>query len=573
MAIAVLTHHQTAGLYGTLGTLLAVLAERSGTTGQRVARIAAAGACGTVSMLAGPATGGSGIGPLLVVIAFAVGSAVLSSLNPLLSFAGMQLLVQMSIAGGLPQRAPAPVVVAWYLGGIGWVILGVLAEGAVQRTGRLYRATLAGIAGDLARQVAAGQPADYPLEARLAELHATVTAAVGLTATRRRELADVRTRTDEVAGLLPWLAAAAGLPEAARERPAERLRRLADDIAGGQRRVAPPASFAALASGGAGLADRVVAAIDAIGTAGGDAAWSRRDWLSGLVSGGYLRARLMSYLARLVPCLAVAEVVRQLLPLPRGYWIGLTVALTLKPDFQSVMARTLQRAGGTVVGAVGAGLVLLSHSVVVNLVVMGVLAAPIPWAVRRNYAYFTVLITPIVLIILGFLGPVGPAGIADRIAQTLLGCTIVICFGWLTWRGTWLPPSRAQLGAVLDDLADYLAGPPGCAQSRYALARSVGELRAVAGHGALEPRPVRERRERWAPVVDDIAGVVTAGDAALVANDKAGLRAAADRLADTARTLRYGQASTGAGQADSGDEPPELAAAVTRLLQKVAEAW
>jgi uncharacterized membrane protein YccC len=281
----------------------------------------------------------------------------------------------------------------------------------------------------------------------------------------------------------------------------------------------------------------------------------------------------MSFLARLVPCLAIAEVVRQLLPLPRGYWILLTVALTLKPDFQPVLARTLQRAGGTVVGAIGAGLMLLSHSMVVNLIVIGLLAAPIPWAVRRNYAYFTVLITPIVLLILGFLGPVGPAGIADRIAQTLLGCAIVVCFGWLTWRGTWLPPRRSQLAAVLTDLADYLADPSGGARSRYALVRSVGELRAVAAHGALEPRLIRERRERWAPVVNDLASAITAGEVAMTEDDRAGLLAAADRLVATARGLRRGHASPGARQATCGHAARELDLAVTHLLRRVADVW
>jgi uncharacterized membrane protein YccC len=216
--------------------------------------------------------------------------------------------------------------------------------------------------------------------------------------------------------------------------------------------------------------------------------------------------------------------------------------------------------------------VLLSHSVPVSLGAMALLAAPIPWAVRRNYAYFTVLITPIVLLILGFLSPVGPATVADRVAQTVLGCAVVICFGWLTWRGTWLPPSRPQIAAVLTDLASYLGGGPpgspgGTARSRYALTRSAGEIRAVAAHGALEPPLIRQRRTRWSGIVDDIDAVVTASGPALADGDQAALRAAACQLDAAVRNLRPHRAARGVPV--PRQPARDLGAAVARLRRRV----
>ena len=61
---------------------------------------------------------------------------------------------------------------------------------------------------------------------------------------------------------------------------------------------------------------------------------------------------------RLMACMGVAGVVSEVLPLQRSYWVPLTVAIILKPDYGSVFARALQRGIGTVVGAV-AGAVLL----------------------------------------------------------------------------------------------------------------------------------------------------------------------------------------------------------------------
>ena len=59
------------------------------------------------------------------------------ALQPPFAVGALALLVFIWWAGKGTGYAP----VTWYAGGIGWVLLGVLAEGAVQRTGRLYRAT------------------------------------------------------------------------------------------------------------------------------------------------------------------------------------------------------------------------------------------------------------------------------------------------------------------------------------------------------------------------------------------------------------------------------------------------
>ena len=55
---------------------------------------------------------------------------------------------------------------------------------------------------------------------------------------------------------------------------------------------------------------------------------------------------------RLMACVGVAGFVSEVLPLQRSYWVPLTVAIVLKPDYGSVFARALQRGIGTVVGAV-----------------------------------------------------------------------------------------------------------------------------------------------------------------------------------------------------------------------------
>ena len=48
--------------------------------------------------------------------------------------------------------------------------------------------------------------------------------------------------------------------------------------------------------------------------------------------------------------MTIAEIARQYLPIERPYWVLLTVAIVLKPDFGSVFTRAIQRGAGTLLG-------------------------------------------------------------------------------------------------------------------------------------------------------------------------------------------------------------------------------
>ena len=86
-----------------------------------------------------------------------------------------------------------------------------------------------------------------------------------------------------------------------------------------------------------------------------------------------------TFVVRLMACMGVAGLVSEVLPLQRSYWVPLTVAIVLKPDYGSVFARAVQRGIGTIVGAVaGAVLLALFHGAWL-LIPFGVLAALLPY--------------------------------------------------------------------------------------------------------------------------------------------------------------------------------------------------
>lgn len=134
-------------------------------------------------------------------------------------------------------------------------------------------------------------------------------------------------------------------------------------------------------------------------------------------------------------CMFVAMLAEFHLPGSRSYWIPLSVAVILKPDFGSVFTRAIQRSAGTLAGVVLA--ILIFHFVPKGfwlLVVIGCLSAAIPWASLKNYAWQCMFLTPLILILMDLIiaGPTVDYG-AQRLVDTLLGAAIVLVFGYLIW--------------------------------------------------------------------------------------------------------------------------------------------
>ena len=86
-------------------------------------------------------------------------------------------------------------------------------------------------------------------------------------------------------------------------------------------------------------------------------------------------------------CIGVAAVMSEILPLERSYWVALTVAIVMKPDFGSVFARAIQRGAGTVAGAVIGTVILVSVPYgALLLIPVAVFAALLPYGRSRNTA-------------------------------------------------------------------------------------------------------------------------------------------------------------------------------------------
>jgi uncharacterized membrane protein YccC len=214
-----------------------------------------------------------------------------------------------------------------------------------------------------------------------------------------------------------------------------------------------------------------------------------------------------AFVVRLVLCMIVAEVARQQLPLERPYWVLLTVAIVLKPDFGSVFTRAVQRGAGTLLGVLLGSLLL---TVVPRngwlLVAMAVTAAALPWARAANFGLFSVFQTPLIILLLDLAVPGGAGLVGARLIDTLVGCAIVLVVGYLLWPQTWRAPLDDALRAsaqALDRFVDaaFNGSPEELRRARRTSYRALTELQTQLQRRLAEPPPISTRAAAWYPVI------------------------------------------------------------------------
>jgi hypothetical protein len=140
------------------------------------------------------------------------------------------------------------------------------------------------------------------------------------------------------------------------------------------------------------------------------------------------------YAVRLVTSLTVAEIVAQFRPGEHSYWIALTVSLVVLRDEAASPMRALERGLGTTIGVlVGGGLIgVLPTWGIVALI--GVIGAVRPYLKLANYTAYAAVMTPLITMLNELGNDISWAVLRERVIDTLLGCVIGLCVGYLPWR-------------------------------------------------------------------------------------------------------------------------------------------
>lgn len=253
------------------------------------------------------------------------------------------------------------------------------------------------------------------------------------------------------------------------------------------------------------------------------------------------------YGLRLALCIGLAQSLVSLVPVPRSYWVALTVTFVLKPDFGSVFSRAVLRALGTAVGLVTAAAVL---SEVPrgwwDVPVMVVLAALIPAFSAKGYAFQTAAITPVILLLSDLLNHQGFHLVLPRLWDSLIGCGISLVAGYLLWPESWHTRIGDRLADAVADAAAYVEYAFASAagddaervRRRRRIYRDLSVVRSEFQRALTEPPPTGARASAWWPLVVAVERIVDATTAARVRVNHGAPPPTAVEVADASRELR-----------------------------------
>ncbi len=556
----------SAGVFGTMGALVATMAPQPAPLRDRLRRIAAGTALGGVGLLVGQLAMGGGWVAVVVIAAVSAAAALVSQVNAALSLGALQLLIYTALSSGLVTELPIGVEVAFFLAGAAWATLGTLVQAATEVLDP-DRTAVAAVFGRIADLLEAAvtdgsDEARRALTAALNDGYDRVIRSRSITSGRVRELSELAGVLNAAAPLVEGAVAAARAGEPADPADVAAVRALAAALQDGSelRADRPPAleqgpAAARAVRHGVRLVWNVVGdPEERAGAAAVRPPVDLRTLARDLADRTLASPDGRAFAVRLASCMGIAEIARQWLPTERPYWVLLTVAIVLKPDFGSVFGRAVQRAVGTLVGVViGSVLLTLLPRSAWLLLAMAVLAAVLPWAQAANFGLFSVFQTPVILLMLDLALPPEPGLVVERLTDTLIGCGIVLVVGYLLWPQTWRAPLDQALrdtAAALDAFVEaaFTGSPADRRRARRRNYRALTELQTQLQRRLAEPPPISSRAAAWWPVIVQLERTSDAVTEAVIATREgepapdlaqvAVLRRAIRRLEDDVRSSR-----------------------------------
>lgn len=164
-----------------------------------------------------------------------------------------------------------------------------------------------------------------------------------------------------------------------------------------------------------------------------------------------LRSSSFRHAVRLAACLAAGELVSAVLGWHRSYWLPMTIALVLRPDFGSTFTRSVLRLAGTLAGliAITALVHFASPGIGLEIACIIVCIFLLRYLGPANYGLLTAKVSAAVVLVIAVTGVAPNQVIVARAINTAAGgmLALVAYILWPTWE-------REQAGEVFADLLD-----------------------------------------------------------------------------------------------------------------------
>jgi len=563
LAIGMAAGNRSLALLPALGALMSIMVDQGGPYASRFRRVASAALWGGApGLVIGSLIHGRGWVAVGVLVAVAGVSAIIARLGSVGSTTGLQLITYCAVSvGPLGALRPWWHTALEFVAGVAWALL-LLVPGWLVAPRSPERRLVAAVYHDFAAALRAIGTDEIGAARRV--LITSLNAAYDALLTARSASGGRMRSSEYLVAILnasqPMTEAATAL-RAAGERPppwvSDTIDRLADEISGHTECSDLPIipSNWSTSPGALALRDSMVGLSRVI----------CGNWNPGVPSGsGPGRARVSAGLAerlrarafrtaeqlaggrtgwtftiRLMSCMAVACVLSEVLPLQRSYWVPLAVAVILKPDYGSVFARAVQRALGTVVGAIlGAAILAVTPFGPWLLLPFGVLAALLPYGKLRNFGLSATFLTPLVVLLIDLLHASTWRLAADRAIDTVLASVVVLLVGYAPWPESWHAHLPGKFAATIQVICDYMdeslvtawvPRQPGQPQRprgsqlprrsrlRGKSFRALSDLRAEYQRTMSEPPPVSRRASALWPAVVALEELLDAVTATVVA--------------------------------------------------------
>jgi uncharacterized membrane protein YccC len=164
-----------------------------------------------------------------------------------------------------------------------------------------------------------------------------------------------------------------------------------------------------------------------------------------------LRSSSFRHAVRLAACLAAAEILAGSLGWRRSYWLPMTIAIVLKPDFTSTFTRGVLRFGGTFLGLIATTVLFhfLTPGIVLEIALITLSIFLLRYIGAANYGLLTANVSAMVVMLIALTGIAPSQVIGPRAMNTAAGGAIALVAYvlWPTWE-------REQVAEALADMLD-----------------------------------------------------------------------------------------------------------------------
>jgi uncharacterized membrane protein YccC len=201
---------------------------------------------------------------------------------------------------------------------------------------------------------------------------------------------------------------------------------------------------------------------------------------------------------RLAACILAGEAISTAVDWQRSYWVPMTIAIVLKPDFLSTFSRGALRLAGTFAGLIVATAIyrVAPTSTFTDIVVVGLFTLILRWWGPANYGLLSLAISAIVVGLIAGTGVAPRSVILLRGMNTAIGGVIAMLayIIWPTWERAHVAENLARL---LDAYRAYLRGIRASNEfelDRVRQAARVARTNAVASADRLSAEPATSPR-------------------------------------------------------------------------------